>query len=128
MFDKRKYINDFVKDNYKTVKLRIRKDDAVLIKKINSVDNINRYLLSLISEDINRNKEYHYINNDINIDIVLSKTMQKLVEEAERADYLEDYGLYMNIAYAIDSQGKKETANHIIRESEWKQLVRRYQL
>ena len=49
-----------------------------------------------------------------------------LVDEAEQADILEDYGLYMNIADAIDSQGKKEVTHHQLRESEWKKLTKRY--
>ena len=77
-------------------------------------------------DDIYRNRKYHYINNKIEIDFELSKTMQALVEDAEKADILEDYGLYMNIADAIDSQGKKETTHHILRESDWKKLTRRY--
>ena len=48
------------------------------------------------------------------------------LKKAEEADLLDDYGLYMNIADAIDSQGKKETSNHIITETEWKMLTRRY--
>ena len=32
----------------------------------------------------------------------------------------------MNIAAAIDSQGKKETTYHQLRENEWKKLTRRY--
>lgn len=128
MFDQKKYINDFVKENYKTVKFRIRKDDKVTMKKINSVKNINQYLLSLVNKDIYDNRIYNFINNDINIDFELSRPMKKLIDDAEEADYLEDYGLYMNLAYAIDSQGKKETSHHIIRESDWKKLVKRYQL
>ena len=77
-------------------------------------------------DDIYRNRTYHYINNEITIDFEVSRTMQNLIDEAEKADILEDYGLYMNIADAIDSQGKKETTHHIIRESEWKKLTRRY--
>lgn len=65
-------------------------------------------------------------NIDVRIDFSLSKTMQDLVDEAEKADILNDYGLHMNIANAIDSQGKKETTHHIFKESEWKKLTRRY--
>lgn len=126
MFNQQEYINDFIKDNYKTLKIRIRKDDKLLMKRISDVDNINKYISSLILEDIYRNRSYHYINNDIEIDFELSKTMKALVDEAEKADILEDYGLYMNIADAIDSQGKKETTHHLLRESEWKKLTRRY--
>ena len=34
----------------------------------------------------------------------------------------------MNVADAIDSQGKKETTHHIITETEWEKLVRRYEI
>ena len=126
MFNQQKYINNFIKDNYKELKIRIRKDDRLLMNKLNEVDNVTKYISSLIVEDIYRHREYHFINNDIEIDFALSKTMQNLVDEAEKADILNDYGLYMNIADAIDSQGKKETTHHILRESEWKKLTRRY--
>ena len=126
MFNQQEYINEFIKDTYKNLKIRIRKDDALLINKISKVENINKYITSLILEDIYRNRSYKFINNEVEIDFELSKTMKDLVEQAEKADILEDYGLYMNIADAIDSQGKKETSHHIIRESEWKKLTRRY--
>lgn len=126
MFNQQKYINSFIKDNYKEIKIRIRKDDKLLLNKLAEVDNVTKYISSLIVEDIYRNHEYHFINNDIMIDFPLSKTMQDLIDEAEKADILNDYGLYMNIADAIDSQGKKETTHHLLRESEWKKLTRRY--
>lgn len=126
MFDQQKYINDFIKENYKELKIRIRRDDKLILNKLSEVDNITKYITSLITEDIYRHHKYHFINNDIKIDFSLSKTMQALVDEAEKADILNDYGLYMNIADAIDSQGKKETTHHVLRESEWKKLTRRY--
>lgn len=126
MFNQQKYINKFIKNNYKDIKVRIRKDDRLLMHKISEVDNVNKYISNLILEDIYRNRKYHFINNDIEIDFEVSKTMQDLIEQAEVADILDDYGLYMNLADAIDSQGKKETTHHIIRESEWKKLTRRY--
>ncbi len=128
MFNQQEYINDFIKNNYKTIKLRIRNDDKILINKINSVDNINKYLIDLITKDIYENRKYNFINNDIVIDFDLSNTMADLVDKAEKADILEDYGLYMNLADAIDSQAKKEVSKHLITETEWKKLVRRYQL
>lgn len=67
-------------------------------------------------------KKYNYINDDIKIEFELSITMKDLINKAEEADLLEDYGLYMNIGDAIDTQGKKETKNHIITESEWNKL------
>lgn len=126
MFDKQKYINSFIKNNYRTIKLRIRNDDKILINKTNNVDNINKYILDLIKNDILENRVYNYIDNDIEIDFELSITMTDLVNKAEEADILDDYGLYMNLAYAIDSQGKKEASQHIITETEWKKLTRRY--
>lgn len=126
MFDKQKYINSFIKNNYRTIKLRIRNDDKILINKINNVDNINKYILDLIKNDILENRVYNYIDNDIEIDFELSITMTDLVNKAEEADILDDYGLYMNLADAIDSQGKKEASQHIITETEWKKLTRRY--
>ena len=126
MFDKQKYINDFIKENYKELKIRIRRDDKLILNKLSEVDNVTKYISSLIIEDIYRNRKYRFINNDIIIDFPLSKTMQALVDEAEKADILNDYGLYMNIADAIDSQGKKETTQHMLKESEWKKLTMRY--
>ena len=128
MFNQQKYINSFIKDNYKELKIRIRKDDRLLLNKLSEVDNITKYISSLIVKDIYSNHKYRFINDDIAIDFSLSKTMQDLVDEAEKADVLNDYGLYMNIADAIDSQGKKETAHHVLRESEWKKLTMRYHL
>ena len=121
MFNQQEYINDFIKDHYKTLKIRIRKDDQILMNKISSVDNINQYIISLINEDIYRNHKYNFINNDVKIDFELSKTMQYLVDKAEKADILNDYGLYINLADAIDYQAKKETTHHEIIESQWKQ-------
>ena len=72
--------------------------------------------------------KYNYINNDVKIDFELSHTMQDLVDKAEKADILEDYGLYMNLADAIDSQAKKEVYRHLITETEWNKLVSRYTL
>ncbi len=126
MFNQQKYINSFIKDNYRTIKLRIRNDDKLLINKINNVENINKYILNLIKKDILENRVYNYINNEIEIDFELSITMEDLINKAEEADILDDYGLYMNLADAIDSQGKKEASQHIISETEWRILTRRY--
>ena len=126
MFNQQKYINSFIKDNYRTIKLRIRNDDKLLINKINNVENINKYILNLIKKDILENRVYNYINNEIEIDFELSITMEDLINKAEEADILDDYGLYMNLADAIDSQGKKEASQHIISEIEWRILTRRY--
>ena len=121
-------ISEYIKEKYKSVKIRVKNSDAVLIKKLSSTRNVNQYILDLIRKDIYENRVYHYINDDIKIDFELSKTMQDLVEKAEEADILEDYGLYMNYVYAIDSRAKKEVTNHLMRESVWNRLLRRYQL
>ena len=128
MFNQQIYINSYIKDNYKSIKLRIKKDDLLLINKINSVDNINKYIINLIKKDIFENRVYNFINNDVKIDFELSNTMKDLVDKCEEADLLNNYGLYMNLADAIDSQGKKEATHHIITETEWRKLVRRYEL
>ena len=126
MFNQQEYINTYLKDKYKTIKVRVRNDDKVLINKINNCDNINKYILELIKKDIYENRKYNYINNEVEIDFDLTPTMSDLVKKAEEADILEDYGLYMNLADAIDSEGKKEATHHIISETEWRKLVRRY--
>lgn len=128
MFNQQQYINNYIKNNYKTIKLRIRNDDKLVINKINNVENINKYLLDLIKKDIFDNRKYSYINNEIKIDFELSNTMKDLINKAEMADILCDYGLYMNLADAIDSQAKKEVSRHLITETEWRKLVRRYEL
>ncbi len=80
------------------------------------------------SNDITDNRKYNYINKDIVIDFELSKTMQDLVDKAEKADILEDYGLYMNLAYAIDARAKNEVSRHLMTEREWNLLIMRYEL
>lgn len=126
MFDQQKYINSYMKENYKSLKIRIRKDDKLLIKKLSDVKNVNQYISSLIMKDIYENREFNYINDKVKINFKLSKTMKNLVDRAERADLLDDYGLYMNLADAIDSQGKLETTHHEMREIEWIKLTQRY--
>lgn len=84
------------------------------------------YFVRKFNKDILENRVYNYINNEVEIDFELSITMEDLVKKAEEADLLSDYGLYMNLADVIDSQGKKEASQHIISETEWKILTRRY--
>lgn len=52
--------------------------------------------------------------------------MQDLVDKAEAADEADDYGYYMNLADAIDTQAKKETKYHKLTESQWTKLIMRY--
>ena len=126
MFNQQQYVNAFIKQNYKSIKIRIRNDNKVLLNKLDNVQNVNKYITELILNDIYQHRVYNFIDNSVEIDFPITKTMQDLVDKAEEADLLNDYGLYMNIADAIDSQGKKETTHHIIRETQWKKLIRRY--
>lgn len=128
MFKEQKYINEYNKENYKNFKFRVRKDDKFLLNALSNVDNVNKYIASLITQDVLKHHKYNFINDNVQIDFQLSDTMQDLVNEIEKADVLNDFGLYMNLADAIDSQGKKETTHHELRENEWKQLTQRYSL
>ena len=47
-----KYIDAFNKQNYKQYSFRVRKDDLDMISKLDSISNKNRYITSLIYEDI----------------------------------------------------------------------------
>ena len=126
MFDQQKYINSFIKDNYKTLKIRIRKDNKLLMQKIDEVDNVNAYITSLIMDDIYKHRVYHFIDYEVEIDFELPKVLQNLVNDAEKADMLNDYELYSNIVDAIDVRAKKEVTHHRMRENEWKKLNKRY--
>ena len=126
MFNQKNYINNYIKNSYKSIKVRIRKDNALLINKIESVENVNQYIVDLILKDIYENRVYNFINNNILIDFDLSPKIEKLIKEAEEADLLNDYGLYMNLAYAIDAQAKKEVSHHELKESQWNKLTMRY--
>ena len=118
MFNQKNYINNYIKNSYKSIKVRIRKDNALLINKIESVENVNQYIVDLILKDIYENRVYNFINNNILIDFDLSPKIEKLIKEAEEADLMNDYGLYMNLAYAIDAQAKKEVSHHELKESQ----------
>lgn len=128
MFNQQKYVNEYIKEKYKTIKFRVRYEDKEVIEKLNEVDSINKYLLDLVKKDIRENRKYNYINNEIKITFECTHTMQDLIDKAEEADRLEDYGLYMNMAMAIDSQAKKEVGYHILTEGQWNKLLQRYEL
>ncbi len=126
MFNQQEYINDFIKKNYRTIKLRIRKDDTLLLEKINSVNNINQYLISLITKDIFDNKQYNFINGEINIDFDLSKKMLELVNVCEKSDLLNDYNLYKKAFRSLELQAKKELDDNLIEEADFDNLIKRY--
>ena len=126
MFNQQEYINNFIRDNYKTIKVRIRNDDKLVINKINSVDNVNKYIYNLILKDIRENKKYHFIDNDVFIDFPLSKNLSDLTEKAEYADAINDYELYKDAIKEINIQAKKERKEKILTESKLKKIVFRY--
>ena len=87
MFDQQKYINDFIKENYKELKIRIRRDDKLILNKLSEVDNITKYIASLIVEDVYRNHRYRFINNEIDqfeayLNVFLANT-QLLLDDYE---------------------------------------------
>ena len=51
-FDQKSYINSYNKNTYKTILFRVRKDNEKVMKKLNSIRNVNKYILQLIGDDI----------------------------------------------------------------------------
>ena len=49
------YNNQYNKDSYFNVAIRIRKDNIEVINKLNSVKSKNAYIIDLIEQDIKRN-------------------------------------------------------------------------
>ena len=52
-FDQKQYINTFNKETYRMILLRVRKDNEIVIHKLNNTRNKNKYILSLIEKDVN---------------------------------------------------------------------------
>ena len=52
-FNQQKYIDDFNKETYKMFPFRVRKDNMEVINKLNNVHNKNKYIVSLIENNIN---------------------------------------------------------------------------
>lgn len=50
--DRAKYISKFNKENYKIYSFRVKKSEAKLIQKLDTVSNRNSYLVSLVLEDV----------------------------------------------------------------------------
>ena len=53
--NKKAYINQYNKDNYKMYQFRVRKSDVDLINKLDSVHNRNSYITNLIINDLKPN-------------------------------------------------------------------------
>ena len=52
-FNQKTYINNYNKNTYKMYPFRIRKDDSIIINKLDTVNNINKYIRTLIDNDVN---------------------------------------------------------------------------
>lgn len=52
-FNRQHYINEFNKQTYKMFPLRVRKDNDVVIQKLDTIRNKNNYIINLIEKDIN---------------------------------------------------------------------------
>ena len=52
-FNQKEYVGNYNKQTYKMFPFRVRKDDAPIIDKLSSVSNLNKYIYSLIDNDIN---------------------------------------------------------------------------
>ena len=86
IFDQQNYINNYIKNSYESIKERLRKDNALLINKIESVDNVNQYFIDLILKDIYENRVYNFINNDILI--YLQKFKNLLKKQKKQIDWM----------------------------------------
>ena len=51
-FDQRKYIGNYNRSHYKMFPFRVRKDDEEIIARLSSVPNLNKYIYSLIENDV----------------------------------------------------------------------------
>ena len=52
-FNQQQYINKFNKETYKTIPIRIRRDNEVVMQKLNNTRNKNKYIINLIEKDVN---------------------------------------------------------------------------
>lgn len=51
--DRVSYVNRYNKENYKMYLFRVKKSDKEIVKKLDSLENKNAYINSLIMEDVN---------------------------------------------------------------------------
>ena len=51
-FNQKEYIGNYNKQTYKMFSFRVRKDDVSVMEKLSSVPNLNKYIYSLIDNDI----------------------------------------------------------------------------
>ncbi len=53
-FNQKEYVDNYNKSTYKLFPFRVRKDDVAVIEKLSSVPSMNKYIYSLIENDINQ--------------------------------------------------------------------------
>lgn len=70
---------------------------------------------------------YHYINDKIKIDFPVTKNIREAMEDAEKYDREDNYGMYYNNADFIDIAAKECYVNHKLTKEQWDKLVERYQ-
>ena len=51
-FNQKEYVDNYNKSTYKLFPFRVRKDDVAVIEKLSSVPSMNKYIYSLIENDI----------------------------------------------------------------------------
>ena len=52
-FNQKEYVDNYNKATYKMFPFRVRKDDVSILDKLSSVPNLNKYIYSLIDNDVN---------------------------------------------------------------------------
>lgn len=129
-FDKLKYINDYSKENYKTILLKYRKD-SLLFEWINNLDNKNGYILKLIENDMSkkiytvvklaRNVKNDRVNKELYFGEWLdefyrqSKPIQQTMIDIEPI-YIKEEPVFMSyIASSVDLLSKK----YHLKKPEW---------
>lgn len=69
--------------------------------------------------------KFHWINDDIEIDFPVSKTMRNTMDEAEELD-LEQSSEYAAVADILDVMGKEAFVNGLITKAQWDKICERY--
>jgi len=70
-FDQSKYINDFIKETYDTIKVQVPKGKKEVIKnraKIKGFNSVNEYMKDLIRQDMNEPIEEKSANKSIKVE------------------------------------------------------------
>lgn len=127
MFDKSKYIDAYNSANYRSIRIRVRKDDALVNEQLDGAKgSLNSYVVDLIRKDAYKHRHHNFINDEVLIDFPVCHALEHLIDQAEQADYENRYEIYMNVVDAIDVRAKREVMHHHLTESQWNKLLLRY--